>query len=173
MRIDSTCVETVERDKERRPVPPHKRSRPKYPGAQSQWMHRVWVNRGEIGVTASCHRIHSHSLIQTESVSQFQNCAVDTRSERKEGIDDQTDTEAERETQNGYSGGLAKERELTLAQVRGKPWQKGQSNCRCPSGPGSWPAAHGQSGFPGACHSWSGAEGKQAHGDERERERET
>lgn len=73
-------------------------------------------------MTASCHRIHSHSLIQTESVSQFQNCAVETRSERKEGIDDQTDTEAERETQSGYSGGpCKKERELTLVQVRGKP----------------------------------------------------
>lgn len=84
-------------------------------------MHRFWVSRRGTGVTASCHHIHSHSLIQTESVSQFQNCAVDTRSERKEGIDDQTDTEAERETQNGYSGGFEKERELTLAQVRGTP----------------------------------------------------
>lgn len=46
---------------------------------------------------------------------------MDTRSERKEGIDDQTDTEAERETQNGYSGGFEKEQELTLAQVRGTP----------------------------------------------------
>lgn len=43
------------------------------------------LNQGETGLTASCHRIHSHPLIQTESVSQFENCAVEYKVRKKRG----------------------------------------------------------------------------------------
>lgn len=59
------------------------------------------TDQGETGMTASCHRIHSHSLIQTESVSQFQTAQRIQGQKEKRGETTRQTQKAERETRNG------------------------------------------------------------------------
>lgn len=83
-------------------------------------------------MTASYHHVQSHSRIQTGVVSQFPYGTVNIKSERNRGRENRTDTDAQRQTQTGH---LWTHSELTLSPVRGRPWQKGRSNRRCPSEP--------------------------------------
>lgn len=110
-------------------------------------------------MTASCHHIHSHSLVPVGVVSQFHTHSTVGQKETGERKQDK-DTEAGRETQTGHSWDHRKTESLTLSRAEDRPWRKGRSSCRCLSGPGSWPAARGRSGFLGSCRSWSGAEGE-------------